>query len=91
MVRCLQGRGGRVVFLRAPSSGERWRLEERFHSKKQCWDRFAQRTTAQCVHFRDCRNLAELRCPDESHLDYRDAGRFTRGLISEVRRQGMRL
>jgi len=81
-------RGGRIVFLRAPSTGERWNLEERFHSKKESWDRFAALSSGLCLHFRDVASLSKFECPDDSHLDYRDAPAFTRALILELRRKG---
>jgi hypothetical protein len=88
MVRKLQMRGGQVVFLRAPSTGERWRLEDRFHPKKTNWERFAASTEAICIHFRDVPGIAGLSCPDESHLDYRDAPELTRALVRELTSRG---
>jgi hypothetical protein len=88
MVRKLQKRGGQVVFLRVPSTGERWQLEESYHSKKANWDRFAASTDAICIHFRDIVGIADLKCPDESHLDYRDAPVFTRAVLEELKARG---
>jgi hypothetical protein len=75
------------VFLRAPSTGERWRLEERFHPKKN-WDLFAASTSAICIHFRDVSGIADLKCPDESHLDFRDSPVFTRAVLIELKARG---
>ena len=89
MVRRLNGRGGHVVFLRTPSTGERWTLEQQFHSKEGNWDRFVKLTDAVCIHFRDVAQMHALRCPDESHLDYRDSATFTEILATELLRRGV--
>jgi hypothetical protein len=88
-VKQFQLRGGRVVFLRAPSSGERWQYEERFHSKQKNWNRFAASTAATCVHFRDVPAMRTLVCPDDSHLDCRDSPRFSEALVRELARRGV--
>jgi len=79
-VRAIQDRGGRVVFVRLPTSGEVWDLDEQYYPRKQYWNVFAQRTAAATIHFEDYETLASFECPDGSHLDYRDAAVFTRNL-----------
>jgi hypothetical protein len=88
LARSFQTRGGNIVFLRAPSSGDRWALEERYHSKRDAWDRFAAMTSAVCVHFQDVPEMRSFYCPDESHLDMHDSPRFTRALVNELVRRG---
>jgi len=85
-VLALRARGGDVVFLRAPSSGERWELEERYHPKAHNWDHFAAASAAVCIHFKDLSSISALRCPDESHLDASEAPQFTRVLLDELAR-----
>src|SRR5262249_52947108 len=85
-VLALRARGGDVVFLRVPSCGERWQLEERYHPKAQNWDHFAAASTALCIHFKDLSSMSALRCPDDSHLDAREAPRFTHVLLDELAR-----
>ncbi len=53
MIQAIKARGGNVVFLRAPSSGHRWQLEQRYHPKASNWDRFAAATSGCCIHFWD--------------------------------------
>lgn len=84
-VRAIQDRGGRVVFVRLPTSGEVWELDEQYYPKKLYWDVFAQRTAAATLHFKDYETLASFECPDGSHLDYRDAAVFTRNLAEIVK------
>lgn len=87
LTNALAARGGRIVFLRLPSYGEHWRIEEGHHPKIN-WDRFASMAQATCIHFRDVPPMCTFDPPDESHLDYRDAPRFTHALVSELRRRG---
>jgi hypothetical protein len=87
VARTLSSRGGLVVFVRLPSSGDHWRIEEKYHPKSN-WDRFASMTDATCIHFRDVVDMQGFNLPDESHLDFCDAPRFTRALVSELRRRG---
>jgi hypothetical protein len=85
-IRDFKTRGGNVVFVRLPSTGTCWQLEETFHSKALNWDRLAASSGAICIHFRDFPSLREFDCPDNSHLDRRDAPRFTRALFGEISR-----
>jgi hypothetical protein len=87
MVRNLRARGGNVVFVRAPSSGDRWDLEEQYHPKASNWDQFAAASIAPCIHFKDYAAMRDCQCPDESHLDARDSPRFTHSLIDELVRR----
>lgn len=89
-VKRFQARGGQVVFLRAPSSGERWRLEEHYHAKKDHWDRFSASSDAICIHFLDVPAMRNLECPDDSHLDFHDTPSFTRALVEELTRRARR-
>lgn len=88
-VRAIQKRGGTVVFVRYPSSGEYWEYEERTCPKAQCWDILAEKTEATTIHFRDFPTLARFDCPDTSHLDYRDAIPFTHSLLEILERRGV--
>ena len=90
-VDAIQSRGGRVVFVRFPTSGEMLALSRRVYPKEIYWDRFAATTSAAMVHFLDVPSLSKFDCPDLSHLDRRDAVRFTEGLIAELQRRGIDL
>lgn len=75
----IEARGGRVVFVRMPVSGVLWERLERAYPKAAYWDEFARRTRFRTVHFKDYAGL-QVECPDGSHLDMRDAPRFTEAL-----------
>jgi len=84
----IKNRGGSVVFVRFPSSGEHWALCESHFPKTRFWDRLSELTGATTIHFKDVPQLAKFDCPDSSHLDVRDAYSFTNALIDEcVRRK----
>lgn len=87
MVAKVQSRGGDVVFIRMPSSGERYAFEHSFHPRSAYWDTFVSLTTATCIHFRDIPGMRLLTCPDDSHLDAHDARVFTDALVDELLRQ----
>ncbi len=83
----IQGRGGRVVLLALPTSGQRAQIEERRHPRALYWDRLAKETRAATVHAADYPSLSRFVCPDGSHLDVSDTAGFTRALASIVRQQ----
>ena len=76
-VKAIQDRGGRVVFVQLPTTGQLYSYDEIIFPKKMYWDAFAARTSALCIHFKDVPQLAGFDCPDLSHLDRADAPRFT--------------
>ncbi len=83
----IKSRGGEVLFLRMPTSGEQWERDELITPKNLFWDQFAKSTTAQTIHFQDVETLRNFRCPDRSHLDQRDAPKFTNALLDELLRR----
>lgn len=93
MVRRIEARGGRVVFLRYPTTGEVKALDERFYPREAFVDVFARDITATThavvIHFEDVPEMARLDCPDGSHLDRRDSADFSRALVRELARRGV--
>lgn len=75
----IERRGGHVIFVRLPVSGPLWEWLEKAYPKASYWDEFARRTHFRTVHFKDYTDL-QIECADYSHLDMRDAPRFTRAL-----------
>ena len=80
MIAPLYERGGEVVFVRFPTSGGIWELEETRYPRQQYWDVFAAEVRARTIHFNDYPSLSQFECPDGSHLDYRDTAAFTKAL-----------
>jgi len=82
MVRRIQGRGGQVVLLYLPTSGDVQTFEERHWPRRQFWNVLVARLQVEAIHFADYSSLSRFRCPEGSHLDYRDAVAFSRELAS---------
>jgi hypothetical protein len=78
-----------VVFVRYITTGEHYELDEKYYPKSKYWDQFAKKTEAVTIHFKDVPELSNFECPDTSHLDFRDAPRFTVSLGHELRRLGV--
>lgn len=83
-VKAIQARGGKVVFIRFPTSDEHWELDESRYPRKNFWDQLSDLTSAVTIHFQDVPGLADFELPDTSHLDFRDAPKFTRILLQEL-------
>lgn len=88
-LRRIESRGGRVVFVRFPTTDEHWELDEVYYPRARYWDQLAEITGVPTVHFADDPRTAAFSCPDTSHLDQRDAPRFTTGLLDVLAERGL--
>ncbi|HKS17376.1 MAG TPA: hypothetical protein VJU16_08695 [Planctomycetota bacterium] len=86
--RAIEKRGGRVVFLFMPMTGQAAEMEERDFPRREYWDRLGTSTRSLKIHFRDHSKLSGFACPDEEHLDGEDAVRFTRALAELLLEKG---
>ncbi|MFC2174111.1 hypothetical protein ACFLU6_16055, partial [Acidobacteriota bacterium] len=82
LVKRIEARGGKVIFVVLPISGEARDLEQGKFPRRRYWDVFAAGVGAPAIHFEDHEALRGFECPDGSHLDGRDSDRFTRALVS---------
>ena len=80
----IKQRGGKVVFIRFPATDEHWELDEKYFPRDKYWDTYAISSEANLIHFRDIKEMNNIKCPDYSHLDYRDTRYFTQLLVSEL-------
>lgn len=85
----IQAHGGRVVFVRFPTSGALRKLENKLYPRSEFWDEFVRTVKAPTIYFEDVPSLRNFTCPDGSHLDTRDAVRFTRSLVEEMKSHGI--
>jgi hypothetical protein len=88
-VRAIQKRGGDVIFMQFPTTGEYLSYSELIFPKAEYWDAFAAQTTALCLHFQDVPELADFSCPDGVHLDRSDAPRFTQRVAKVLEDRGL--
>lgn len=85
----LSRRGGKLVLVRLPMSGNAWDVNRETLPKTQYWEKLAAETGAETIHWTEIPGLPEMSCRDGSHLDYRDAEVFTRYLLAELDRRGL--
>lgn len=88
LVTRIHDRGGAVVFVRFPTTGQYWEMDAKEFPKHECWDRLASLTNAETIHFRDVPDLAHFDCPDTSHLDLDDSRKFTVALLDALVARG---
>ncbi len=74
-------RGGKVIFLRCPSSGGNRERERIKIPKTDYWDAFLSQTGQVGYHFEEHATLKDFTCPEESHLFSTDARVFTKELV----------
>lgn len=77
----IKARGGQVVFVRTPSSGDFMMGENRFFPREKYWDRILSVTGCPGIHFADHPAIANFVCPEASHLSRSDAVVFTKNFI----------
>ena len=85
----IEQRGGRVVFLRLPDSGEVWDIFEATYPKALFWDQLAGAAGVTTIHFMDVPDMQGYDCPDGVHMDFQDAPRFTEVLVRELTDRGL--
>jgi len=84
-VQKLRARGGKIVFVRFPCSGELKTLEDRETPRAGICDRLLKDTGAPGIYYEDFRDLAGFNCPEWSHLSAGDSVEFSKRLIPHLR------
>lgn len=82
----VRSRGGKVVFIRPPSTDRVRELERQFSPREQTWDLMLEVTGAAGIHFEDHPQLAKFDCPEWSHLKAADAVEYTEELMPLIAR-----
>jgi hypothetical protein len=85
LVERLRARGGKIVFVRYPVTGELKALEDRDTPRSATWDRLLKETAAPGIYFEDFPELASFKCPEWSHLSAGDSVEFTKRLVPHLR------
>ncbi len=81
-------RGGKVMFVRTPSTGEYWSTEQYVYPREKYWDALLAYTNTLGIHFKDYPETANFTCPEYSHLTPLDAIIYTRALINILEQKG---
>jgi hypothetical protein len=77
----IKARGGKVLFVRTPSSGPFLAGEKMGFPRANYWDRVLRETGCDGIHFEDYPPIAHFQCPEFSHLSPGDAIIFTKNII----------
>ena len=80
LVRKLQARGGKIVFVRFPHSGELKKLEDAATPRSAAWTRLMNETKAPNIYYSDHPDLM-FECPEWSHLSGPDSVEFSQRLV----------
>jgi hypothetical protein len=77
----IQKRGGEVLFVRTPSSGQVWEDEIKFFPRASYWDKLLAATGCKGIYYRDYPAITHFECPEFSHLSPEQAVVFTKNLV----------
>ncbi len=80
----LRSRGGKIVFVRFPHTGELKALEDRLNPRERDWERLIRETKVPGIYFQDYPELASFDCPEWSHLSAGDSVEFTKRLAPHL-------
>tara|TARA_B100000676_G_scaffold29090_1_gene27109 strand:+ start:5984 stop:7066 length:1083 start_codon:yes stop_codon:yes gene_type:complete len=86
-VQRINDRGGQVVFIRHPGSGDFLTFETEHYPRDRFFDRLCKETGYFGIHFKDYPEFANLQCPEWSHLTPQDANNYTRKLIELLKQK----
>ena len=81
----LRARGGKIVFVRFPNSGELKALEDRLNPRARDWERLLTDTKVPGIYWEDFPELATFTCPEWSHLSAGDSVEFSKRLVPHLR------
>lgn len=81
----LRARGGKIVFVRFPNSGELKALEERLSPRAKTWEPLLKTTGVPGIDFEEHPELSGFNCPEWSHLSAGDSVEFSKRLVPHLR------
>jgi hypothetical protein len=84
----IHSRGGKVVFVRTPSSGFMGDGEAKFFPREKFWNPLLKSIGVQGLHYKDDPVTAKLICPEWSHLSPQDAIIYTQRLVAQLQQKG---
>ena len=81
-----QSRGGKLVYIRAPVTGDYAEHEPLLFPRKEYWDRLIQESKANGYHFLDYDITKNMDPPEWSHLSKEDSDIYTRWLVQQLQK-----
>ena len=85
-VKKIRARGGKVVFVRFPVTGELKKHEDRMTPRVGPWNRLLRESGAPGIYFEDYPELASFSCPEWSHLSAPDSVEFSKRLVPHLQK-----
>ena len=83
----IKARGGKVIFIRPPSSGEMREADKKAYPRALFWDKLLAYTKTDGIYFEDYPETANFICPEWSHLSPQDAKIYTAQLIKILKEE----
>jgi hypothetical protein len=83
----IRSRGGKVVFVRPPSTELYIQTETRFYPRQQYWDYLLTYTNTPGIYYSDYPATANFVCPEASHLSPTDAATYTKQLVKILKEE----
>ncbi len=83
-----KSRGGKVILVRCPSSGELYDIEKLGMPREEFWDSLVQKADVPSYYFADYEQLRNFDCPEWSHLSGADADKFTKEFVTILKKDG---
>lgn len=83
----IKARGGKVIFIRTPSSGGYWATEPIKYPRAEYYDKLPAITNCGSIYFKDYPDMKDFVCPEWSHLTPADAVLYTKALIGHLKEQ----
>ena len=83
-VQRIEKRGGRVIFVRHPSTDLFLEFEKTHYPREDYFDRLCDETDCFGIHFEDYIETSNYNCPEWSHLTPEDAEDYTRKIIKII-------
>ena len=88
LIKKFKARGGRVIYLRSPSTGPFRIAESMGFPRVEYWDALLEATGATGYHFEDYEFMSRYTPPEWSHLATPDARLFTTDLVRQMKADG---
>lgn len=88
-VEAIRKRGGAVIFVQTPTSGELRALEDAAYPRADYWDHLSAATGTSAIHSDDVPGWKSFRLPDGSHVDMRDKAAYTQALVDALVERGV--